>query len=126
MKVYRQGDTVRLAVTVRDPSGVSYVNAVAYHESTGPGATPPATTDEQIYLMSSPPPQEAGPVQVELLAQVTTHVPGVYICREVRAYDTLGQETVYPLDPPRQLHIVESGQEDREGPEIVDVAEEFS
>jgi hypothetical protein len=40
--------------------------------------------------------------------------------------DTLGHQSYKPLDTPRQFRIVESEQEDQEGPEIVDVEEEFS
>ncbi len=126
MKEYRQGDTVRLTATVQDPNGVSYVKVVAYHESTGPGATPPATTDEQISLFDSSPPQEPGPVEAELEGRVTDQVPGVYTCREIQAMDTLGHQSFKPLDPPQEFRIVESGQEDQEGPKILDVEEEFS
>ncbi len=123
MREYKQGDTVQLRVRVQDPSGVHSVNAYAFHEGTGPGATPPATQEEQISLGGVPPEQGSAPVDVDMHAPVTTQVPGVYVCREIWAYDTLQRHTIYPLEPPRRFRIVESAEDDREGPEVLEVGD---
>jgi len=128
LREYRQGDIVRLTVTVQDPSGVHLVSAQAYREGTGPGATPPATQEEQIYLSPDPladplPQPGSAPVAVVIQGMARTQVPGVYVCEHITAVDTLGNSKSTDLDTPRRFRIVESPQQDREGPEVVDVGE---
>jgi hypothetical protein len=126
MREYRQGETVRLTVTVRDRSGVHSVNAQAFREGTGPGATPLPTMEDQIYLTGYPM-QPGAPtaevMEVVIQAQVTFQTPGVYECREIRAVDRMMQETIHRLEPPKRFRIVESAEEDREGPEVLEVSE---
>jgi hypothetical protein len=120
MREYRPADLVRLLVTVQDPSGVQQVTARAFREETGPSAN----EEEQILLAA--PGSEGGFAPVDnivLQGRVRTQTPGVYICDEITATDTLGNSKTTPLTSPRRFRIVESAEEDREGPEILEVGE---
>ena len=128
LREYRQGDTVLLTVTVQDPSGVRLVSAQAFREGRGPEAIPPGTQEEQVYLspdpLSDPLPQPgSAPVEVVLRGMVGNQVPGVYVCEYITADDTWGNSKRTDLDSPRRFRIVESPQQDREGPEVLDVGE---
>ena len=123
LQEYGQGDTVRLPVRVQDPSGVRSVFAYAYREGKGPGATPPATQEDQIYLSGNPPAQQgSAPVDVVLQGMVGNQGPGVFICEQITAEDTWGNSKTTLLDSPRRFRIVE-GPKDREGPEVLEVGE---
>ena len=117
---YRQGETVRLTVTVQDPHGVQSVYAHAsregIHQVDGPET-------DFIQLAAIPLQQGPEPVVLELQAQVTTQNPGVYVCQEIQAFDMLDQASTTPLNPPRRFRIVESTEDDREGPAVSDVGE---
>jgi hypothetical protein len=120
MREYRQGDTVRLRVNVQDPHEVQVVYATAIREGSYQGGD---TQTNQIRLESIPTERGPGPVTLELQARVTTQTPGVYACQEIQAFDTLNQESRTPLDPPRRFRIIESAEDDREGPEVSEVGE---
>jgi hypothetical protein len=122
MREYRPSDLVRLLVTVQDPSGVQQVTARAFREETGP----PANEEEQVLLAA--PGSEGGSAPVDnivLQGRVRTQAPGVYICDEITATDTLGNSKTTPLTSPRRFRIVESAEEDREGPKVLEVGEFF-
>ncbi len=122
MQEYRQGETVRLTVTVQDPHGVQVVYATAIRAGTYQGGGPET---DHIRLDAVPPERGPEPVVLELQAQVTTQNPGVYVCQEIQAFDMLDQESTTPLNPPRRFRIVESTEDDREGPAVSDVGEFF-
>ncbi len=118
MPEYRQGDVVRLTVTVRDPHGVQVVYARARREEA-------ETEHPTNYIRLEGVPLKRGytPELVELAALVTTETPGVYVCTHIQAFDMLGFKTDHPLEPPKRFRIVESPEDDREGPEVLDVGE---
>ena len=119
MREYRPGDIVRLLVTVQDPSGVQQVTARAFREETGLPAN-----EEQIVLAAPGSEGSFAPVDnIVLQGRVRTQAPGVYICDEITATDTLGNSKTTPLTSPRRFRIVESAEEDREGPEILEAGE---
>ena len=120
LREYRQGERVRLTVTVQDPHGVQVVYATAIRAGTYQGGGPET---DHIRLDAVPPERGPEPVALELQAQVTTQNPGVYICQEILAFDTLNQKSTTPLNPSRRFRIVESTEDDREGPAVSDVGE---
>ena len=121
MREYRQGDTVRLRVTVRDPHGVKFVYAIATRE--GSANKGGVLQTEHIRLEGTPPQRGPDPVTIDLLALVTNQLPGVYVCQEIQAYDGFFQVGRNSLIPPRRFRIVESAEDDREGPEVLEVGE---
>lgn len=125
MREYRQGETVRLTVTVQDPHGVHVVYATATRENREGSYQGGDPKTDFIRLDAMPPVRERGPepVVLELQARVTTQNPGVYVCQEIEAIDMLSQESRTPLDPPRRFRVVESTEDDREGPAVSDVGE---
>ncbi len=123
MREYRQGETVRLTVTVQDPHGVQVVYATATRENREGSYQGGDPHTDFIRLEAVPPELGPEPVVLELQAQVTTQNPGDYVCQEIQAFDMLNQESRIPLDPPRRFRVVESTEDDREGPAVSDVGE---
>jgi hypothetical protein len=123
MQEYRQGETVRLTVTVQDPHGVQVVYATATRENREGSYQGGDPHTDFIRLDAMPPAPGPNPVVLELQARVTTQNPGVYVCQEIQAFDTLNQESRTPLDPARRFRVVESTEDDREGPAVLDVGE---
>ena len=122
LREYTQGDEMRLPVRVQDPSGVQVVYATATREGSNQGGDPQT---DQIRLSCGTNPAERGsePLSLVLQATVTTQSPGVYVCQEIQAIDMLSRESITPLTPPRRFRIVESTEDDSEGPEVLDVGE---
>ena len=118
MREYRQGETVRLTVTVQDPHGVQVVYATATRENREGSYQGGDPKTDFIRLDAMPPAPGPAPVVLELQARVTTQV-----CQEIQAFDMLNQESRTPLDPPRRFRVVESTEDDREGPAVLDVGE---
>jgi hypothetical protein len=123
MREYRQGESVRLTVTMQDPHGVAVVYATATRENREGSYQGGDPKTDFIRLDAMPPAPGPAPVVLELQARVTTQNPGVYVCQEIHAIDTLHQESRTPLDPPRRFGVVESPEDDREGPAVSDVGE---
>jgi|SRR5215204_1412617 len=120
LREYRQGDEVRLPVTVQDPNGVQVVYTTATREGSNQGGHPQT---DRIRLDGIPEERGSEPVQLELQATVTTQSPGVYVCQEIQAIDMRSQVSIIPLTPPKQFRIVESTEDDAEGPEVLEVGE---
>ncbi len=130
MREYRQGDTIRLTATVQDPHGVQVVYATATRAEHRPiteieeePVAPLQTKTNSIRLEGVPSQRGAEPETLELQATVDTQAPGVYLCREIQAFDMLNNGSYRPLHPPRQFRIIQSPEDDREGPEVLDVGE---
>lgn len=117
LKEYRQGNTVRLTVEVRDKHGIDTVHADAFLE----GSTED-DLDADLRLSGWP---EGHPTQavVELQEGVEQHRPGIYVCENIITSNPYDAVRHHDLDPPLRLRIVEHPDDVREGPEVVSVGE---
>jgi len=122
MPEYKQGDTVRLTVELRDQNGVGQVDAWVVLQG--------SSTDDphrELHLTGWP---EGHPrdgmrhprrAEVVLTNEVDQQPPGVYECRLIVAENAYHAQSRLELDPPLGLRIVEHPDDVREGPEILSV-----
>jgi hypothetical protein len=112
---YRQGDTVRLTVELRDENGVGGANAWAILQG---------SDGDDIYgelpLMGW---AEGHPTQAEVVleGEVKQQPPGVYECPVILAANAYHALAHHELSPPLCFRIVEDPDDVREGPELLSV-----
>jgi hypothetical protein len=124
LKDYRQGDTVRLTVEMRDSNGVRSAFARTFLE--GRRDDDP----EQVLDLSGWAEGEPGhgwgegePVQAEVVLSGTVEQqrPGVYACFAIVPQNAYGAMSRHELDPPLRFRIVEHPDDVRQGPEVLSV-----
>ncbi len=122
---YRQGDTVRLTVELRDEQhGVREALTTAFLEGSGERDKEPALWNSRRTLDLGGSVEEAT-TRAEIAIQGTVWLqdPGVYACYAVVGVNSRGVPSRHELDPPRRFRIVEHSDDVREGPEILSVGE---
>lgn len=129
MMEYRQNDVIKLPMTVQDEHGVQIVYATAYRVEDSPTSETESTTNSlqarptEIRLGGQPLERDSKPQQVELQATVTTENPGEYEIREIQSFDMLSQVSHHPLDSIIRFRIKDSPEDDRRGPDVLEVGE---
>jgi hypothetical protein len=123
IKEYRQGDTVRLTVELRDENGVYAGHAAAFLLVDGEPDEDPAYLEHRLELSGWP--EGSSPTQAEfvLTEEVRQQSPGVYVCYAVVAENQYEAYSRHDLVPPRRFRIVEHPDDVREGPEVLSVGE---
>jgi hypothetical protein len=116
LKEYRQGDTIRLSVVLRDEYGVTHASTTAFLEGS-------SRTEhlEQLRLsgwLEGDPPTKA---EIVLEGEVNQELPGVYECYAIAAGNARGAESGHKLAPPLCFRIVEHPDDVRDGPEVLSV-----
>ena len=122
MPEYKQGDSVRLTVELRDQNGVGQVDAWVVLQ--GSSSDDP---HRELHLTGWP---EGHPraehhhprrAEVVLTNEVDQQPPGAYECRLIVAENAYHALSRHELDPPLRLRIVEHPDDVREGPEFLSV-----
>ena len=121
---YRQSDTVRLTVELRDANGVRSAGTMGFLEGSGdhskPGLVDPY---HKLEIHGCSEEEEATHVQIVLHGTVEQQTPGVYVCYAVVGENPYGAFSRHDLDPPMRFRIVEHADDIREGPEVLSVGE---
>jgi hypothetical protein len=115
LKEYRQGDTVRLTVEMRDPHGVGGGFARAVLE--GSDYNDPFDALDLTAWAEGTPPQ----AEFVLHGAVSQQPPGVYECDAIVGENPYHALSRHDLEPPLRFRIVEHPDDVREGPEILSV-----
>lgn len=116
LKEYRQGDTVRLTVELRDEHGGLHIEAWAKLDRE------PEDGEWDIDLnLSGRPDEEETQAQVVISGTINQQVPGVYKCSVFAAGNAYNALTSHKIDPPLRFRIVEHPDDIRRGPEVLSV-----
>ncbi len=120
---YKQGDTVRLTVELRDKHGVREVSTTAFLEGSGDHSDPLRMAPKHTLSMVGWLEEATTHAEIVMHGTVEQQPPGVYVCYAIVGENSYSALSRHELDPPKRFRIVEHPDDIREGPEVLSVGE---